>query len=241
MIEVQTVRRGRQNAIVTCDCCGVVTAEIPAKSNSINGSIRIPGKDNHVEEGPIYKRLSLMGWSMRGKTVICPTCIAARRSANQETSESNKERAEMIRETATPKIITGASEIPPREPDRATLRAIRTLLDEVYDVASGRYRGSESDETVAEAIGRGCMWGWVSRERIAAYGEGCDNEDMTQAEARIEVISTDITEAMKRIADLKHMMESEIAKITSITESCMGEVNKLRGTLTRNRNVRVAK
>lgn len=100
-------------------------------------------------------------------------------------------------------------------PDREMRRMIRSMLDDVYDTCHGRYLGKESDETVASAIGQGCMWGWVAQERVDGYGDGGGNEDTDRAEVGIEAA---IAEIKDKSADLEALRQELIAAMSEMTK-----------------------
>lgn len=65
-----------------------------------------------------------------------------------------------------------------RQPSREVKREIVLLLNEVYDTNAGRYRGTDSDLTVADTIGNGCMFGWVAQIREEMFGPNGGNDEM---------------------------------------------------------------
>ena len=95
------------------------------------------------------------------------------------------------------KPVTNVEEI--RQPTREQKREIIGMLDTVYDTEKGHYKGTNSDQSVAEEIGNGVMWGWVKEIRVDMYGDGDENEAAAQAlgEAR-----TWMEDAEKRAADI---------------------------------------
>ena len=65
-----------------------------------------------------------------------------------------------------------------RQPTKAQKREIIDLLTEVYDTKAQRYKGVETDQSVADAIGADIMWGWVSQLRDDLFGpDGNEAED----------------------------------------------------------------
>lgn len=61
------------------------------------------------------------------------------------------------------------------KPSREQKREIMKILDEVYDPKAGRYRGEETDHTVAHALGIE-RWGWITEIRKEFYGDSGENE-----------------------------------------------------------------
>ena len=108
---------------------------------------------------------------------------------------------------------------PPREPTVVQNRQIRTLLDEVYDVDAGRYKGAESDITVADTLkDDGVMPGWVARIRETLYGSGSGNEEEETLGEDIKALAEDLstrleaveTLAKKVVADLKEIEKDRL-------------------------------
>lgn len=87
----------------------------------------------------------------------------------------------MKTEAAAPSRVEGKSMdalAPLRQPTREQKREIIAMLDMAYDTASGRYRGAETDKTIAGAIGAGIMPGWVAEIREDLYGPAGENDEM---------------------------------------------------------------
>ena len=90
-----------------------------------------------------------------------------------------------------------------RQPTREQRRAIISILDEVYDTAAGRYKGAETDVTVAETVGGGCMFGWVAEIRIETYGDSGDNEESGQQAAAIAALTEQVNAMQTALTALK--------------------------------------
>ena len=80
----------------------------------------------------------------------------------------------------SPAIVT-----PLREPTREQKRQIMSLLEVSYDTEASRYKGSDTDKTVAEAIGDGCMPGWVAELREEFFGPDGGNAAVEDALAKL--------------------------------------------------------
>ena len=65
-----------------------------------------------------------------------------------------------------------------RQPTREQKRAIIDMLEEVYDTTAGRYKGAETDATVAAVLGEGVMPGWVAQLREDLFGPDGGNGEM---------------------------------------------------------------
>jgi hypothetical protein len=81
-----------------------------------------------------------------------------------------------------PKVVTDL-----RRPTREQKRQIVDLLTSVYDTQAERYRAAESDVTVAEAVGGGCMFGWVAEIREELFGPDGRNEELENLRADLAV------------------------------------------------------
>ena len=133
-----------------CHDCGRV-AEIRCAHE---GTISPRGaKTAKVVAGQAIKKLADAGWSFIAKKPRCPKCEAERRAHKPK-------EADMTTATATDL----------REPTREQKREIVGMLETVYDTKAQRYRGVETDKTVAEALGNGILWGWVARLREEFFG-----------------------------------------------------------------------
>lgn len=162
MFEAVRDERGFPAAKCTCQDCGH-TERIRA------GHERHKGDEPSVNEGQCIRKLTDNGWShIRGR-LRCPSCTTKRRASNAEDFPT----AEVIPMTTTP------TPAPLRQPTREQKRAIIDLLGEVYDTKSERYRGAETDQTVADTLGSGILWGWVSQVREELFGpDGNEEADM---------------------------------------------------------------
>lgn len=77
----------------------------------------------------------------------------------------------------------------PRTPTLAQRHEITGMLMLSYDHKAGRYTGAETDKTIAEAIGGGCMPGWVAEIREANFGPAGGNEEIEAIRAEIAALS----------------------------------------------------
>lgn len=99
--------------------------------------------------------------------------------------KSAREGRRMARTPVKGKVLAGASDQPPREPTREQKREIIGLLMEVYDCEAGRYRGGETDKTVADTIGGGVLPGWVAAEREDNFGPDGGSDEMEALRAEL--------------------------------------------------------
>ena len=96
-------------------------------------------------EGQVLKKLINMGWQASSKKLTCPECLGT------------KQEAEMEKQGL-------------RSPTREQKREIMDLLQDVYDTKAERYRGLETDQSVADTIGGGVLHGWVAQLREEFFG-----------------------------------------------------------------------
>lgn len=103
---------------------------------------------------------------------------------------------------------------PPREPTVVQNRQIRTLLDEVYDVDAGRYKGAESDITVADTLkDDGVMPGWVARIRETLYGSGSGNEEEETLGEDIKALAEDLSTRISAVEELAKKVVADLKEI----------------------------
>ncbi|MCE6959358.1 hypothetical protein LAZ40_09870 [Cereibacter sphaeroides] len=120
-----------------------------------------------------------------------------------------------IRKSATPPVASRSpSAEPPREPTIKQNRAIRDLLDAVYDIEAGRYLGAESDVTVAETLkDEGILSGWVTRLREQQYGMGSGNEEEENLGSQIDELGKSLA---TRMAALEETVKGVVADMKAI-------------------------
>lgn len=136
--------------------------------------------------GQARKKLGGKGWTFVKGVDRCPSCEAKRKAfkPKEQTTEQQKEPE-----------VTNVTEL--RKPSREQRRAIIALLDEVYDAQAGRYKGTETDVTVAEAIGGGVMFGWVAEIRVENFGDSGDNEESGKLAADLAALMDQAAAAQK--------------------------------------------
>lgn len=129
------------------------------------------------DEGQAIRKLTGMGWEVVKGKMLCPTCTA-RRKAEAAAKRAEREKAPKAAEPPAPGPDL-------RHPTREQKRQIIDLLEEVYDVEGGHYKGAETDASVAEALGDGVMPGWVAALREDLFGPDGGNVDMAALAAEI--------------------------------------------------------
>jgi len=163
---------GERQAKCICDDCGAVEC-VPAqhgnRDNFVKGTHRNGvANETLLNEGKVHAKLQNMGWSHIRNRLRCEACTAKR-----------KEKPEVKPMTASVQDL--------RRPTREQKRQIIDLLTDVYDTAAERYKGCETDVTVAAAIGGGCMFGWVAEIRDELFGPEGVNEEAVQVIAELRV------------------------------------------------------
>lgn len=223
MIEVRNVRRGSQRAVVTCDVCRVACEEYPVKTGEDRVSRGDKGSATIVS-GQVSSRLTKSGWRVTGNRHICPGCQPARATKEQDAAEKGQE------------VV---NDLVPAEITRETRRKIRSLLDEVYDVDAGRYRGAETDLTVAETVGGGCLVEWVCAERKEGYGDGAGNEAQSDSLANLGHLIARVDEELEAIATERAQMLGMVKDAETLVRDSYGKamsnLNALRDQIDRAR------
>lgn len=148
---------GARRARVICDHCG--------RDDTVPCGYLPQSSGGGPNVGQVNKKMTSMGWAVRRGVLSCPACAARRRALKEDQTGMNDNAVKKQPGPASP------SQEPPREPGYRMIGDICDMLDLVYDkVRKGYSNPADSDRTVAEAIGKGCMWGWVARVREAEYG-----------------------------------------------------------------------
>ena len=182
-IEATPKGSGRNpQATCACDLCGARDVQ------PVNYERR--GNGWQMKEGQVLNRLLARGWSYIKGVLRCPDCETKRKG---EKNAVTQPQAQTIVQPAAP----SPSEAPPRQPSREQKRQIVTLLTDVYDVDAGRYRGGETDKTVAEAIGGGVLWGWVAQIREEMFGPDGGNDDLALMGEVVKTLRADVEQALR--------------------------------------------
>lgn len=155
MIEAIHGKVGVPRARAVCDDCGreeVATCDYEHKA----GHQWVPN------EGQMIRKMTGQGWAMVKGKLRCPGCEAKRKMNTKPEVELKPE------STVTPL----------RQPTREQKRQIMSLLEVAYDTDAGRYKGTDTDNTIAETIGAGVMPGWVAEVREEFFGPDGGNGEM---------------------------------------------------------------
>ena len=197
---------GREMARCMCDECGAVI-EFPAMHGTTTARA-IPRSGAFLKPSNVAKSILARRWTIIGKQTFCTTCDAARKAPKEKPAVTNVE--------------------PIRQPTREQKRQIIEMLTACYDTKSERYTGTETDVTIADAIGGGCMFGWVAAIRDDMFGPDNGNEehealvaDLAQWRANADKLAADMH------GNLREFNESR-AKVAEL-EKRLGAVMKALG------------
>src|SRR5690606_36322532 len=102
-------------------------------------------------EGQIIRKLTAQGWSYVRHELRCPGCEAKRKAALAAKKEA-----------VMAEVKEQSNVAPIRQPTPEQEVDIIVALSSAYDRKAKRYLGEETDKTVAEAVGGGCIPGWVA-------------------------------------------------------------------------------
>ena len=105
-----------------------------------------------------------------------------------------------------------------RQPTRDQKREIILLLTACYDVEAGRYRGSDTDKTVAETVGGGCMPGWVAQQREDLFGQNGGNEQIETTSAELEAWKAEVGKLMVEITTAHQDILGKIREVNALVQ-----------------------
>lgn len=208
MIEAVRGERGRSCANVRCDGCGrEESLPVPLERNR--------GKPLAVNEGHVVRKLQKRGWTLISGNLRCPDCSASRKQTAADTTEEPP--------MAVAEKAKTSSDL--RRPTPAQKRQIIGLLEDAYDDDAKRYRNpSDTDKTLAEVIGGGCMWGWVAEIREELFGPDTRNAELDAIRTEMKALDQKIEKATDQAHEVAKVLEqlaaqqSELsAKLTKVT------------------------
>lgn len=167
-----------------------------------------------VKEGQVLMKATQKGWSNIKGSLRCPECEAKRR----DTAKPQKE-------ITVKNVVNLPITEEPRQPSREQKRQIVTLLTDVYDIASNRYTGGETDKTVADAIGGGVLFGWVAQIREDLFGPDGGNEEIVRLEADVKA-HADAIDALTRDMDACSKLISDGQKTLAAIRANQSELQR---------------
>ena len=175
--------RNHEMATATCDECGTQSS-VNASHGHRKGQVR-GGKPVLVlmNEGQALSKLRRVGWALVKNRLYCPEC---------ETKRKIAEEPEMS-------VKTEPVVMPIRQPSIEQRRQIVEMLVIAYDGKAQRYKGHDTDKTVAEALGNNVMPGWVAEIREQNFGPACGNEEIEAIRAEIVALEKQTAEKMAAI------------------------------------------
>lgn len=179
-------------AIVTCDDCG-------SEETFSCDYIRRPDNSHEPNEGQVKNKMVHSGWAIVKGKCRCPKCV---------------EKAKVIAMPAKPAAQ-------PAEMSRKDKINIFTLLAEVYDVEAGRYRDSETDDTVAEILG--VRAGWVAEVREADFGPAGGNDEIDEAVERLDGLEREVRAILESASQQHEAASKKLSEVTTM-KAQMGRI-----------------
>ena len=202
MIEPIRDGRGVSKAKATCDDCGkaeVVAADV----DTVRGV-------SHVNEGQVTHKLSHQGWALVKGKLRCPMCEAKRKVKD---SKGKDDMAMNLTKAAKAEAMKGDL----REPSARMVAQIVGLLEDAYDDTAKRYRNaSDSDKSIAEVIGGGCMWGWVADIREREFGPDTRNQEVDAIRAEIRKVEGQLGTAMGEVRKVEAALNGLQARLDKV-------------------------
>ena len=200
MIEAIRIDRGVSKARAVCDDCGkdeVVAADV----DTVRGV-------SHVNEGQVTHKLSHQGWALVKGKLRCPMCEAKRK-----TTQPKKQGADEM--TA----IKTEAKADIRQPSARMVAQIVGLLEDAYDDKQKRYRNpADSDKSIAEVIGGGCMWGWVADIREREFGPDTRNQEVDAIRADLKKVEGQLGAALGEVRKVEGQLGDLRARLEKVAK-----------------------
>ena len=159
------------NALCTCSVCHKNSVHVNAKLGRSGQANKLGAITNMTT---VHKQLRKMGWNIHGNVTECPEC------------QSKREK---------PNMVTTKEEL--RQPTKEQKREIVAMLNDVYDTENERYKAKNTDQSVADDLQDGILWGWVAEIRESMYGPD-GNEEATLLISDIRTWIGMVEEALKQ-------------------------------------------
>jgi hypothetical protein len=175
-----------------CDDCGkeeVVSCDYEGRNSH----------DWQPNVGQAHRKMQGKGWAVIQGALRCPSCEARRKAKNIKPKE----------------VLSMATAEPTREPTREQKRDILLMLSEVYDDKAKRYKGTETDATVADAVGGGVLWGWVAKLREEFFGPD-GSEEIEAVKRDLRVLGGLIEEQSKRMLADRAAMDALAERVVDL-------------------------
>ena len=206
MIEAMRNDRGVSKARAICDDCGrdeVVSADV----DTVRGVSR-------VNEGQVTHKLSHQGWALVKNKLRCPMCEAKRKVAPKKNGEVIEMKS-MKDEVA--EIVKDSKKCDIRQPSARMVAQIVGLLEDTYDDKQKRYRNpSDSDKSIAEVIGGGCLWGWVADIREREFGPDTRNQEVDAIRADLKKAEGQLGAALGEVRKVEDQLGALRARLEKV-------------------------
>lgn len=217
MIEAMD-KAGRVSTVrIVCDDCGkdeVVVCDY----ERVSSYVRLPN------EGQANRKITGQGWEMVKGKHGCPACKAKRKNHRQALAGLHEEEKRLrLDAEETPNMTKPAAVTPLREPTREQKRQIMSLLEVSYDTDAGRYKGTDTDATVAGAIGGGVMPGWVAELREEFFGPDGGNGEMEALAAEMR----EWLEKRRKESDNAKVLLDGLQRALAFTNNRIGEADAM--------------
>lgn len=190
--------RNHELAEATCDECG--KAETVSASHKTSRAFSRGGAPviELLNAEQAMQKFRRQGWALVKNRLYCPNCESARKLREHKQQEP-------IMAVKSETVVT-----PLRQPTLEQRRQIVEMLVLAYDGQAQRYKGHDTDKTLAEAIGGGVMPGWVAEIREQNFGPAGGNEEIEAIRAEIKAAEK---RAAKDIADLNKRLDAVCAAV----------------------------
>lgn len=176
--------RGAQLAAIICDDC--LREEVI--SCGYEGDHKVGFQPSAKQANRAAMRL---GWHVAGGKMACQACNAKRRAASAAQMAAAKI-TQTKEEPMTGKTLEKAIvDLPLRKPTPKQERLIILALEDAYDDQAKRYKGTDTDKTIAADLGDGILFGWVAEIRERLFGPSGGNEEIDAIRAEIDAIRAD--------------------------------------------------
>lgn len=190
--------KGTSRAKIICDECGrddTVTCDYE----------RRPGGEWLPNEGQIIRKIE-GSWSLVKGKLRCPACEAKRKAHHPKELDMT--------------TIEKKPDDALRQPSPRQKREIIGMLELVYDDERKRFKDGESDKTVADAVGGGVLWGWVSAVREELFGPDTRNQEIE-----------DFRTELRRLDGMIGTFKGDAAKAVTAMEAKAAELRSKLGAL----------
>ncbi len=177
---------GVNRARAICDKCG--REEVLTCGYEKGGTTNRPARP---KEGQIIRKLQGCGWSLVKGSLYCPSCEAKRKHSPDEAimDEIAEKGAHMSTKSAIKACVVDTLAL--RQPTQDQRGDIIEMLVASYDRRAKRYIGNDTDKTIADAVGGGCLPGWVAEIRESNFSPAGGNEEIDAIRAEIVAVGAE--------------------------------------------------